>query len=496
MAYNKGLHGNIGGGGGGGGHRGRSYALMLIIAFGAALLGVMVLHKLRERRIYNLIVKDKDHQLLSLQLLLQKERDRNKELSNKNEEMKGKLYALRIQKMEIDRRVLEMQSTMDSLRDEQKLMESAFEEKQNELRTMQEKRIELGGGTSQVTALREDLKQKEEEIEDLKRRLEIPVKTLKDPAIIAKTVIGNGTVEAQDQIGKEEHSHSLNAAKNEDGDVKTEVKDEIQNDERAGEKTEDPQDDNGSGATAKGFEAEVVDSGEKKAIREEQAGQIESNVNANAEDGDSKVRELADSARAGAGTKKKHGHVSRMKGKRLKAIMKTKSNGISASQAEVNKGNRKAKIEVEGELKENAVKEEKEQVNLLKPEKHELTKDVRNMIVNDTNHQVTNSSSTDIDINTEKGVDEDRQTEKNKDSVFQKNWSRRHINKATKDRAQSKSKMSDEEQEAIEVSDVQNSSDDEEEDNGEFFRDSLTDVEDDKEEYKEEIDESEFQPDL
>jgi hypothetical protein len=64
--YYKGSVGN-----GGGGSRGRPYALMLLIAFGAALVGVMVLHKLRERRIFSLLLKEKDHQLLSLQLLLQ-----------------------------------------------------------------------------------------------------------------------------------------------------------------------------------------------------------------------------------------------------------------------------------------------------------------------------------------------------------------------------------------------------------------------------------------
>lgn len=64
--YNKGMHSSSGGS-----HRGRPYVLILLIIFGAALLGVMVLHKLRERRIYTLLVKEKDHQILALQLLLQ-----------------------------------------------------------------------------------------------------------------------------------------------------------------------------------------------------------------------------------------------------------------------------------------------------------------------------------------------------------------------------------------------------------------------------------------
>jgi hypothetical protein len=53
------------------GHRGRPYGLMLLVAFGAALIGVMVLHKLRERRIFDLLVQQKDRDLISLQLFLQ-----------------------------------------------------------------------------------------------------------------------------------------------------------------------------------------------------------------------------------------------------------------------------------------------------------------------------------------------------------------------------------------------------------------------------------------
>ncbi|KAJ6421946.1 hypothetical protein OIU84_026976 [Salix udensis] len=55
----------------GNGNRGRPYGLMLVLAFGAALLGVMVLHKFREKRIFNLLIKEKDRELMSLQLILQ-----------------------------------------------------------------------------------------------------------------------------------------------------------------------------------------------------------------------------------------------------------------------------------------------------------------------------------------------------------------------------------------------------------------------------------------
>ncbi|KAG4967674.1 hypothetical protein JHK87_033325 [Glycine soja] len=55
MAYNKGVHSSSSGGS----HRGRPYALVLLITFGIALLGVMVLHKLRERRIYTILIGSK-----------------------------------------------------------------------------------------------------------------------------------------------------------------------------------------------------------------------------------------------------------------------------------------------------------------------------------------------------------------------------------------------------------------------------------------------------
>ncbi|XP_020984988.1 uncharacterized protein LOC110274613 isoform X1 [Arachis duranensis] len=132
MAQNKGLHGEN--------KRTRQYAFMLMLAFGVSFLGVLMLHKFREQEhkaICSFLVKEKDGELLSLQLLLQKQRDHNKEIEGKIEEMKVKIYSLKGQKMELDKRVLQMKSTMDSLKEEQRVIESAFEEKQNEIRMLQ-----------------------------------------------------------------------------------------------------------------------------------------------------------------------------------------------------------------------------------------------------------------------------------------------------------------------------------------------------------------------
>ncbi|MBA0766145.1 hypothetical protein Gotri_015213 [Gossypium trilobum] len=159
------------GNGSGSGHKGRPYLLMLLLAFGAALLGVMVLHKFRERRIFNLLIEDKNRQLLSLQLLLQKEREYTKDMRRKAEETKAKIYYLRNQKMELDRRLLDMLSTLDSLKDEQKAMESALEEKKREIKLLRDKDLNTGNENPQIIALTATLKQKEAEIEELKHRL-------------------------------------------------------------------------------------------------------------------------------------------------------------------------------------------------------------------------------------------------------------------------------------------------------------------------------------
>ncbi|CAN1123815.1 hypothetical protein LINPERPRIM_LOCUS3441 [Linum perenne] len=156
-----------------GGNRGRPYGVMLLIAFGAALLGVLVVHKLRERRIFNILVTEKEQQLYSLHLLLQKEREEGNEMKKKAEEMKTKLNTLRTQKMELDRRVLEMQSTIDSLKDEGKALETALEEKQSEIKRLRDATTADGDKEdARIVALAESVKQKEVEIQELKRQLE------------------------------------------------------------------------------------------------------------------------------------------------------------------------------------------------------------------------------------------------------------------------------------------------------------------------------------
>ncbi|KAL6136783.1 hypothetical protein ACLB2K_062078 [Fragaria x ananassa] len=154
-------------------NRGRPYGLMLLLAFGAALVGVMVLHKFRERRIFNLVIKEKETQLVSLHLALQKERDYSREVKMKHEELKAKMYSIRTQKMQLERTMFEMKSTIGSLKEELRTMEAAFEEKQNETKVT--RLSDDQNDDPRMMELVESLKQKEAEIEELKHRLEYKV---------------------------------------------------------------------------------------------------------------------------------------------------------------------------------------------------------------------------------------------------------------------------------------------------------------------------------
>ncbi|GFZ05611.1 hypothetical protein Acr_17g0011830 [Actinidia rufa] len=215
-------------------NRGRQYGLMLFVSFGAAIFGVMLLHKLREGRIFNLLVQEKDNQLVYLHRLLQKERDYNKEAKRKNEEMKAKIYSLRIQKGELDSRILEMESTISSLKDEQRTVESALEENQTDIKSLQEKKIEANKENPQVVALTETLKQKEAEIEDLKRLLKYPVKE-RDTAgeKSSDEVHGKKSTDSQDDgLGVREAKNNANATETivnhgDDGKTRDEYEHEI-----------------------------------------------------------------------------------------------------------------------------------------------------------------------------------------------------------------------------------------------------------------------------
>ncbi|XP_068644999.1 uncharacterized protein [Aristolochia californica] len=157
-------------------NRSRAYGMMLLLAFGAAVFGVLILHKLRERRLLNILIKDKDRDILALQLLLRKERDASKELRIKFEEMKVTAVTLRNQKAELTNRLVQMQSITVSLREEIKSLDAALEEKENKIKVLEDR--EKNKPKEDIQALKDALTQKEAEIEELKQRLAKQFKVL------------------------------------------------------------------------------------------------------------------------------------------------------------------------------------------------------------------------------------------------------------------------------------------------------------------------------
>lgn len=159
-----------------------AYIVMAIVCcvFGCGILGLMGIHRLKERSSFSLMIKEKDDQILSLHLLLQKERERVAETRRKAEEMRTNVASLGSQKAELGAKVSEMQSTISSLREEQRAVESAFQEKYAQMNDQ---------SRLQVEALKEEVRRKEGEIEDLSLRL-------------AGGVGSNATVAEADAMGK------------------------------------------------------------------------------------------------------------------------------------------------------------------------------------------------------------------------------------------------------------------------------------------------------
>lgn len=314
----------------------------------------------------------------------QKEREHGKEMKRKNEEMKVKLYSLRTQKMELDRRLLEMQSTIDSLKDEQKALESALEEKQNEIK-MQKEQIDASKENSQLIVLKEILKQRVAEIKDLRHQLEYRVNvwsvSADDPSNPRVSLTDTSNVLEKDKSesssSKEAGGRLLDSAKFNDGENSTRVDDRSEKsvgDTISREITVEPlekqgisQDEgfkNGGGIQGKGInegegkrknignsteqivddQATVLkprdDSSEVKGdLQHTITGEWESEKPENLQDEKQEVQatskggmklEVLDSRTR---LKGKHGHVSRTKGRRWRAMAKNRvseNNGVSS----------------------------------------------------------------------------------------------------------------------------------------------------------------------
>ncbi|CAA0816197.1 Unknown protein [Striga hermonthica] len=170
------------------------YVPMSIIALVCGcglLLGVVGLQRLKERRLLDRLIKEKDGQILSLHLLLQKEKDHSQEIKRKTEEMRTKMYNLRARNTNLNARISSMQSAISSLKDEQRAIELHLHETQNEAKS----------------ALIETSRRKESEIEELKNHLRSCAESKNEPSI---TTLANQTAIAHDEEGNNNYNNKRN----------------------------------------------------------------------------------------------------------------------------------------------------------------------------------------------------------------------------------------------------------------------------------------------
>ncbi|KAF6163250.1 hypothetical protein GIB67_025114 [Kingdonia uniflora] len=218
----KGVGVGVGGRGGGG----RPYGVMLLLAFGAAIFGVMVVHKLRERHIFTLLVQDKDHDIMSLHLLLQKEREYTKQVKRKMEELKVKANSLRAQKMDLANRLMEIQSVTASLKMEHRVLESAVEEKQTEIKMLRQNEKDITKENSRITKLAQLLKEKEAEIEEMKlsikeKQIHVWSVSTDDPANTPPNRTSTDVVLVKDENGIVESERTANPHEDESPRIST-----------------------------------------------------------------------------------------------------------------------------------------------------------------------------------------------------------------------------------------------------------------------------------
>ncbi|KAF3775887.1 hypothetical protein EJ110_NYTH49528 [Nymphaea thermarum] len=150
--------------------RGRPYGVMMLLAFATAAVGVMAVQKLRERRVYTILINEKHREVMALNMRYQREKDLSSELKVKIEDLKAKIESLRNQKFELKSKLVEMQSLTTSLQEKQRALGAEVEEKQKQIESLSRRKGLSRKMYMQLIALRETLKHKEDEIHELKHQ--------------------------------------------------------------------------------------------------------------------------------------------------------------------------------------------------------------------------------------------------------------------------------------------------------------------------------------
>jgi len=147
------------------------------VALAAGVLSIVVLQKVREQRVFAGRLQERDRQLVSVRILLQKEKAINKEMKRKLEEMKATTSSLRTQKIDQKTKLKGLETTVANLKKTQKDLEAALAEKDNRINQMEEAATNLKKARKQLEAT---LTEKDRHIKHMEEKTKIATNTQKE----------------------------------------------------------------------------------------------------------------------------------------------------------------------------------------------------------------------------------------------------------------------------------------------------------------------------
>ncbi|XP_031473799.1 uncharacterized protein LOC116246195 [Nymphaea colorata] len=147
----------------------RPYKVLILLVFTAAVAGVMVLNKVKDKQAHDILIREKDGMIKILNLRYEREKAYSQELQSKVESMRAKIESLKTHKAKLNSKLIELQSVMTALKEKRKILGTALEKKQKKITSLKEEKSLSRKLYAQLVALKETLKQKEDEIHELKR---------------------------------------------------------------------------------------------------------------------------------------------------------------------------------------------------------------------------------------------------------------------------------------------------------------------------------------
>ncbi|XP_066327269.1 uncharacterized protein [Miscanthus floridulus] len=153
------------------------YVFLLLVALAAGVLSIVVLQKVREQRVFAGRLQERDRQLVSVRILLQKEKAINKEMKRKVEEMKATTSSLRTQKIDQKTKLKGLETTVANLKKTQKDLEAAIAEKDNRINIMEEAATNLKKARKQLEAA---LTEKDRHIKHMEEKTKNATNTQKE----------------------------------------------------------------------------------------------------------------------------------------------------------------------------------------------------------------------------------------------------------------------------------------------------------------------------